>query len=70
MRIDRDVAANQRTSGGSIPMLAKEVAGLARFAPTPVTQAHLSELGAAGVIAAWILVPVLAGARRTLTQDA
>lgn len=43
--------------------------GLARFAPTPVTQAHLSELAAAWVIAAWILVPILAGARRTLTQD-
>lgn len=44
--------------------------GLARFAPTPVTQAHLSEPAAAAVTAAWILLPLLAGARRTLTQDA
>lgn len=43
--------------------------GLARLAPADLLTARIGAVAAVAVIAAWALVPTLAGARRTATQD-
>lgn len=44
--------------------------GLGRLAPVHLQPAGVAAAGAAAVIIAWGLVPALAGARRTVTEDA
>lgn len=44
--------------------------GLGRLAPLQMQPDRMAALAAVGVIAVWGLVPALAGARRTVTQDA
>jgi hypothetical protein len=44
--------------------------GLGRLAPVSLLPARIGELTAVAVIAAWVLLPALAGAWRTATQDA
>ncbi len=43
---------------------------LGRLAPLSLVPTRIDELGALVVIAAWALIPMLAGARRTARQDA